>query len=173
MTMSPGIAYGIEAAEREILLHIVGGEVIRVGMWGVRGGLTALRAMKTVWNLPPSARGFAIERMLGGNLPAGFKTIDKFIKGIATSIKSIDLTAKSYQKSGALFSRLKSYVNKVAGFNGASMGNRTIKASDITSRSLEVGVQKGAATAAEKAEIDAAIAYGRSKGVSVTVREIK
>jgi len=52
----------------------------------------------SAWTLAPFPRGFAIEKVLGANLPKGFPTIDRFIDEEVASIKSIDLTAPSYQK---------------------------------------------------------------------------
>jgi hypothetical protein len=72
------------------------------------------------WSLPPTPRGLAIEEQLGGNLPPSFPTIDSFNDGMATSIKSVDLSASSYQNLNTLTSKLNGYVNQVAGFNGAT-----------------------------------------------------
>jgi RHS repeat-associated protein len=61
----------------------------------------------SVWGMNSGQRGMMIERALGGNLPTNFPVIDKLAKGVATSIKSIDLTAKSYQRNGALLGTLR------------------------------------------------------------------
>lgn len=114
------------------------------------------RGASAVWRAAPFARGLAIEAKLGGNLPSAFPVIDRFEKGVATSIKSLDLNAKTYQNASALTSKLNDYISKLAGFNGASFSGRTIKSSQISSRVLEVAVPKGSMTAAQQGAIDAA-----------------
>ena len=48
-----------------------------------------------IWSLPIFKRGRIIEKMFGGNLVDNFPVIDRWKDGIATSIKSLDLGAKS------------------------------------------------------------------------------
>lgn len=78
-----------------------------------RKGKTILAAFKasskSVWSLPWLERGLIIEEQLGKNLKGNFPVIDKFLNGVAKSIKSIDLNAKSYQNGKVLFSTLKRY----------------------------------------------------------------
>jgi filamentous hemagglutinin len=78
---------------------------------------SSLAAESSVWDLSPFARGQSIEQTLGANLPQNFPVIDKFNwdTGVATSIKSIDLTAPSYQNMSTLSNTLNGYVNSVAG----------------------------------------------------------
>ncbi|WP_289490284.1 hypothetical protein, partial [Klebsiella pneumoniae] len=70
-------------------------------------------------------RGYEIEKSLGG-MANNFPTIDKYVSKLknginmissATSIKSIDITASSYQKSSKLKSKLKGYVDDLAKFS--------------------------------------------------------
>ena len=74
------------------------------------------RTIASVWRLGNFARGIAIETALGKNLAAGFPVIDKFLNGTATSIKSIDLTAKTYQDTEKLGSTLDNFVDKGSEF---------------------------------------------------------
>jgi hypothetical protein len=69
---------------------------------GAGGRLSAIAARNSVWGLGPTARGNAIEVLLGGNLPRTFPVIDRFLNGVATSIKSIDLRAITYQNPANL-----------------------------------------------------------------------
>jgi hypothetical protein len=73
-----------------------------------------------VWELPAVQRGMEIEAKVAGTnrLPYGFPVIDVFDGIVATSIKSIDLTLKSYQGSKLLY-RCRGYVNKLINFPGA------------------------------------------------------
>jgi hypothetical protein len=68
------------------------------------------------WKLGWAARGRYFEDQLGRTLHPNFPTIDKFSDGIATSIKSVDLNAATYQDTARLTSRLNKYVDDVAEF---------------------------------------------------------
>lgn len=69
----------------------------------------------SIWGLDKFARGWEAEQRLGGMMN-NFPVIDKFKQGIngfvssITSIKSMDLACKTYQKGGAILSRLSSYI---------------------------------------------------------------
>lgn len=107
--------------------------------------------------------------MFGGNLPRSFPTIDRFENGLATSIKSIDLSAPTYQSSTALTSRLTGYVDKVAGFNGATFDGVAVRSSDIAARGLDIAIPPGPVSAAQQAVLDQIVSYGATKGVAVRV----
>lgn len=125
-----------------------------------------------VWAKNWSTRGLEIEAQLGGNLPRSFPTIDKFENGVATSIKSVDLAAPTYQDAGALASRLRGYVDKVAGFSGASWDGTVIRARDVTARALQVAIQPGVASPAQLAVLDQLRQYATSKGVQLIISEV-
>ena len=111
---------------------------------------------------------------MGANLPGNFPTIDTFdfANGTATSIKSIDLNAASYQNTATLTSRLNSYVNSVAGFNGADWADVNIGASQITTRQLQLAIPPGSASAAQQAAINAAAARAQTMGVNFIVTPV-
>jgi RHS repeat-associated protein len=132
------------------------------------------RAVASVWRLGNFARGIAIETALGKNLAAGFPVIDRFLNGTATSIKSIDLTAKTYQDTGKLASTLEKFIDKVSNFNGARYGKDVIKSSEITARELQVVIPKGSMSAAQQKVFDAAAAGAEQlkQPVKLTVTEM-
>jgi RHS repeat-associated protein len=134
--------------------------------------LSSLAADGGVWNLSPFARGQSIEQTLGANLPGNFPVIDQFANGTATSIKSIDLGAASYQNTSALASRLNGYVDSVSGFNGANWAGVNIDASQITARQLQLAIQPGSASAAQQAVINAAAARAQGMGVNFIVTPV-
>ena len=127
----------------------------------------------SVWALDASERGFAVEKMLGGNLPYGFPVIDKFENGVATSIKSIDLTADSYTKGNGLFNTLKSYVNKLDNFEGARRGDVRIANDDISSKVLEIGIQPDKATLGQWEQISNALKYAKDKNIEFNLKFIQ
>ena len=135
--------------------------------------LNAFKAGRnSVWSLPWLERGLIIEEQLGKNLKGNFPTIDKFLNGVATSIKSIDLKAKSYQNANALYSRLKGYINQVAKFKGQRWNGVTIQEEDITKRALDVAIPQGASKSQVEA-IQKAIEYGKNNGVQVNIHVIQ
>ena len=131
-----------------------------------------------IWDLGPAKRGIEAEKLLGGNLPPGFKTIDRaLVKGPAAeeiaSIKSIDLRLPGYQKPNAIYKKVTGYANKVARFKTAQKGAVRIVAGPATSRVLDLAVEPGAATRAQAAQLKAAVAAGKLKGVKVRIHAIR
>ena len=96
----------------------------------------------SIWRMGPGDRGFAIEANLGGNLPKGFRTIDRFQNGIATSIKSVDLTTKTYQDTRVLSKTVRGFIDKVAAFKGGRSAANAFSIHDnqIKSRALELAI---------------------------------
>jgi hypothetical protein len=74
----------------------------------------------------------------------------------ATSIKSIDLNAATYQDDARLTYRLNKYVDDVVEFNGANLANDEVKLSDIQGRALHLAIPKGSMTEAQRRAIEAA-----------------
>ncbi|MGH9900360.1 MAG: RHS repeat-associated core domain-containing protein, partial [Pyrinomonadaceae bacterium] len=113
----------------------------------------AARAANSVWRLNPFARGRAIEQMILGrpaNIPvSNFPVIDDFANGVATSIKSLDLTAASYQNAAGITSRLADYAGKLSQFSGRTWGGFTVQGSQIQQRVLLVAMEQGAPTVAQ------------------------
>lgn len=120
-----------------------------------------------IWALPIFKRGRHIERLLGANLAKNFPVIDRWKNGIATSIKSLNIGAKSYQNVGILKSKVRGYVDKVAKFNGQRWIGREIHAADIKGRALVVAIPH-TGNAAQQAALASLLKYGRKAGVDVT-----
>ena len=131
--------------------------------------LGGARAAEGVWGLGWAARGQAIEQALGANLPSSFPVVDRFSGGVATSIKSMDLNATSYQNIGNLTLRLNSYVESIAAFNGARFGGSVVESSQITALQLQLAIPSGSASVAQQAAISAAAARAQSMGVGFKV----
>jgi CDI toxin restriction endonuclease-like domain len=128
-------------------------------------------AASAAWELGWAARGLYISEQRGANLPASFPVIDKWLDGVATSIKSIDLTATTYQDATRLTYRLNDYINKLVFFEGADFGIWEIEPSAINSRVLDLVVPKGSMTAAQRTAIEAAKLRARAFGVNLTVTD--
>jgi hypothetical protein len=128
-------------------------------------------AASAAWELGWAARGLYISEQRGANLPASFPVIDKWSDGVATSIKSIDLTATTYQDATRLTYRLNDYINKLVFFEGADFGIWEIEPSAINGRVLDLVVPKGSMTAAQRTAIEAAKLRARAFGVNLTVTD--
>ncbi len=109
------------------------------------------------WKLGWAARGIYFDALLrDGSLPAGFRTIDNFTDGIATSIKSIDLNAPTYQNALRLTYRLNQYIGNLADYEGGILLNTEVKLESITGRTLNLVIPKGSMTAIQREAIEAA-----------------
>ncbi len=126
------------------------------------------RAAGNVWLLNDTLRGRMAEIVHGRNLPFTFKTIDRFLDGIVTSIKSIDLNARSYQNVQKLYSTLRGQIDKVADFIEGSRSGVVIKPHEIKGRALDVLVPH-MGNAAQKLAIKRAVDYGALQGVTVNI----
>ena len=131
----------------------------------------------SIWGLDKFARGWEAEQRLGGMMN-NFPVIDKFKQGIngfassITSIKSMDLACKTYQKGGAILSRLSSYIDKVANYTTERMGALTVSANSATQRILELAIPSGA-TPEQMQAIQQASEYAVQNGVELIVHVIE
>ncbi len=126
----------------------------------------------SVWALNQMKRGLFIEKMLGGNLPKNYPVIDKFKKGVATSIKSLDLTEKSYQNMPTFKSTLKRYVNKLSNFEGANWGGVKIQKKQIKSKQLDIAFQKSKITNDQLKIVEDIKKYAKGKNIQVNIHYI-
>jgi RHS repeat-associated protein len=147
------------------------GAALRAARMRSGGAVSAPKNGRGVWDLAPFKRGKAIEQQLGHNLPSNFPTIDKFTNGAATSIKSMDLAAKTYSDAAAITRVGEGYIDKVAAFQGRNWAGVNIKPGDITSRTLELAVPSGA-TQAQQQALQGLVKYGLQNGVTVTIKVI-
>jgi RHS repeat-associated protein len=162
MMMADGARIGAEMMATDIAI----GKVFQ--------GLGALGKGESVWMANALERGRRIEKTLGENLGWNFPTIDKVKDGVATSIKSLDLTAGTYQKGNNVLNTLKGYINKLDNFTSATWGGQTVtEGVSYTSKSLELAVQTGKGTESQWSQIGDAIKYAQDKNINVTIRFIK
>ncbi len=133
---------------------------------------TAPKGPSEVWKLGWSARGFAINDLLGSELADNYPVIDSFKDSIALSRKSVELRAPTYQAIGRLLSRINRDLDKVAAFNGQTRVAPKIESAMIKGRAFDLVVPMGTATPAQKAAIERARARARALGVVFTVTEL-
>ena len=127
-----------------------------------------------VWKMNPFTRGMKIESTLGRSpqLVQNFPTIDRFENGVVTSIKSIDLAAKSYQNLQTLQSTLKGYVTKLANFDGASFGGFSISQNMINDRQLLLAISPNA-SADQLKVIQKITSWAANQGVKVVQQIVR
>jgi hypothetical protein len=165
----------------EVFVGELVGSTLTLGLAGK--GVAALRSTSSVWELGNFARGFAIEEKLykpAELLAKNFPTIDRFASGVATSIKSIDLTAKSYQSAGALTRQLTKYVDEIANLNGQVLSGfnreglrRVVDTANLAGRELIVAIEPGVASATQRRAIQQVVSYGSQRGVNVIVKSVR
>jgi hypothetical protein len=116
----------------------------------------AAEGASAVWELGWAARGMTISEKFGANLPPNFPVVDSWLNDIATSIKSIDLRALTYQSAPRLTYRVNNYIDHLALFDGAALDIWEINSSAIKGRVLNIVVPRGSMTAMQKAVFEAA-----------------
>ncbi len=123
----------------------------------------------SVWELGWGARGDAVEETLGGNLVRTFPVIDKFDAGVVTSIKSVDLDAAVYQNGGRLLWRINTYVDRLAKFEGATLGDEEVLGGDaIAGRILHLGLPRSVSTI-QRAALRSAVIRAKELGVNISI----
>ena len=128
-------------------------------------------AKGSVWDIASiTKRGLAIEERLGGNLPKNFPVIDKLENGVATSIKSIDVTAKSYRAGTNLLSTLNGYINKLADFTVGTKGKFTVQQGvDFTQKNLQVAINPLKASLSQWTQIAQAFMNAKKQGIDFSL----
>jgi len=133
------------------------------------------------WGKGIQAQGMPFENYIASTLPAemrlfeGCNTFDFFDKelGIATSVKTLDTaTAAKIANPKQVYYSLKRNVDTVANFTEARRGGFVLRATDISTRELVVGIPEST-TSAQWAEISRAIQYGKSKNITVKITVVK
>lgn len=127
----------------------------------------AIEAPSQIWKLGWAARGAYINEQLGANLPANFPVVDGWAGGVVTSIKSIDLSAATYQDAARLTYRLNRYVDQLASYEGGKMGVWEIDPSAINVRVLKVATPKGSVTSIQQGVFQAAQARAQAFDVDL------
>jgi hypothetical protein len=129
---------------RELLNAIVLAGAGLLGTAGEAGVMGASAGPSPVWKLGWGLRGQKINEVFGDpTFPSNYPVIDKIPNGVATSVKSIDLNAATYQNEASLANRLNKFVADVREFEGADWGGKNIRDTDIDGRAVQVIVPSG------------------------------
>jgi hypothetical protein len=128
-----------------------------------QGALARIRSnVSRLWSRNDYDRGHKIETALGGNLQSNFPTIDRFSNGIATSIKSMDITKPSLQNPvSRITSMANGYASVLSRFRGGEKGMLEISPQAIIDRELIIAVPS-IGTQAQMNAMQATVNYGAS-----------
>jgi len=141
---------------------------------GLEGIAYFAKAEESVWGLNSLLRGRRIEAALGENLGWNFPTIDKIVNKVATSIKSMDLTAPSYKEGNKVFNTLKGYIDKLANFSQTTYkGIPFAEGTDFTSKAIELAIEPGKGSTAQWEQLGKAIEYAKQNNITFTLKFIK
>ena len=133
------------------------------------------------WGTGIKAQGDAWEEFLdrempnSERLPQGFKAFDLFNDSTTniTSAKTMyTLTVSRLTKPVQLYQKLVEYIDKTAEFSEGGPAKFKLTASEINFRIMQVAIPSGT-TAEQMQQLDAAVRYGRSRGVIVIIRNTK
>ena len=95
---------------------------------------------ESVWALDNFKRGTKLRALFGANLPSSFPVIAAFEDGRAVMIKSMDLTAESYQNTETVIETIDSYIRELSRYQGqeSPWGSKgiVIREGDIRQREL-------------------------------------
>ena len=115
--------------------------------------------------------GEKIDEIMGNNLGRTFKTFDNFDKntGIATSVKSINLDAKTYQNGSGLSSKIKGNINATLDFDKYYLNGNGLTSSNITKRIVKIVVDDKPLNQLQIENFKKAIDYGKLNNVEVKI----
>lgn len=138
-----------------------------------------LKEPEDVWDtdkIDPKKRGIIVEAAQDGNLPGSYKTWDKYevqANGdrVATSIKSMDPSLKTYGTDGAVERRLKDYVDEIDKATPNSRGGVSINPQQLDGKVLEVVTPPDGFTPSQLEELNRARTYADSKGIDIVEKE--
>ncbi len=137
---------------------------------------TLARPIKSVWNMGPAPRGRKIEDFILGRKPtitsSNFPIIDDYANGVATSIKSIELTGKAYQNPKNLTRILENYANKLSKFETKTWKGQEIPPVPevLKEKVLLVTFEKDVATVAQQKALDSFLKNAKQKYPSIVVK---
>ena len=108
---------------------------------------------KNVWSKDQFTRGFIIDDALGNNLGRNFPVVDKLNNGVLTSIKSMDMSAKTYQTTAGVFNKLNCYLSELSAFTpplkGTLSGGFRLTTAMYSTKALELAIPNQVLTRAQ------------------------
>ena len=127
----------------------------------------------SLWEKGAFKRGQIIDKALGNNLGYNFPVIDKLNDRTITSIKSMDLTANTYQTGRGIYNALVKNIDDLEAFEKRSWRHTTINIDDYDYKQLEVAIPKITISKDQKNGLQQAVKYAKSKNINVKITVVK
>ena len=128
----------------------------------------------SLWEKSNFERGLYFRKLYGANLPESFPVLSGWDNGTATSIKSIDLTAPSYQSGDDLDKKIRGHIDELSGYQGTEKpwGKDQIFIEDdsIQNRVLFIIIPENSPDSVRN-ELDVYRNYAESQGVDLIYKE--
>ena len=128
-----------------------------------------------IWSLSNFQRGLKIRRIFGANLPNSFPVIARYEAGRAVMIKSMDLTAASYQDARTVEKTLKGYLKELKEYQGQDKpwgrDNIVIRREDIKEKELILVIPGNKPAESVGAVLDDIVRYADSLGIRMIIEK--
>jgi len=126
-----------------------------------------------LWSLNNFQRGKKIRKIFGANLPDSFPVIAAFKSGTAAMIKSMDVTASSYQSGEGVERKLREYIDILSAYNGQEKPwGRTgivILKNEIKTKQLLLVIPSNPVSEEVQEAINRCVEYARTRGIELRV----
>jgi hypothetical protein len=129
---------------------------------------------KTIWDQGGVNRGRDYEVIKDANIASNFPTIDDFNSetGTATSLKTIDTNAATYQDASKLRSKVNEYSDKLGKFEGATWGGYVVPGDSVEEKVLEIGIPKNSLSKDQEKVFEDCAANAKENSVRLVVEEV-
>lgn len=127
----------------------------------------------SLWEKGAFKRGQIIDKALGNNLGYNFPVVDKLNERTITSIKSMDLTANTYQTGRGIYNALVKNIDDLEAFEKRSWRHTTINIDDYDYKQLEVAIPKITISKDQKNGLEQAVKYAKSKNINVKITVVE
>ncbi|MBN1891153.1 MAG: hypothetical protein JW780_00060 [Clostridiales bacterium] len=128
----------------------------------------------SVWDKENFERGLYFRNLYGGNLPERFPVLSAWENGTATSIKSIDLTAPSYESGNDLYKKVIGHIDEIAEYQGTDKpwgkDQIYITGEEIENRVLIIIVPENSPESLID-ELNGYRSYAESRGVEIVIKQ--
>ena len=114
---------------------------------------------KDAWEMSPVKRGDYFDDLFGNNLGHNFPVVDKLENRVLTSIKSMDLSLKTYQKPNGIFGKILKDASTLKSFTGKSWANTEIFVGQYDKKVLQIILPNMSISAQQMMELQAAEIY--------------
>ena len=123
----------------------------------------------SLWEKGAFKRGQIIDKALGNNLGYNFPVVDKLNDRTITSIKSMDLTANTYQTGRGIYNTLVKNIDTLEAFDEQTWRGVVIQAADYDYKQLEVAIPKVAISKDQKDGLEEAIKYAKRRNINIKI----